>query len=404
MDVMVGHDAPTPTVWLRPDGSPPSAPRPWDYGPGPVRFDDQTESWLVTGYDAAREVLLGTGWSSDPETADVSRRALRAAGFEDAPLAQTMLTRDAPDHDRIRGSLRDVFTPHYIASMGAGVEAIASEVIGGVSTGEGFDLMSMIAQPLPIAVIAEWMALDPAVAQLMWDETSELVGVLEGTVLPVGQLRPISALTELFAEFLAVAAQRRLEPEDDLLSLLAADPELELDEVVSNAILLAIAGHETTAKLLGTSMIRLCAGEPGGRAIDTLDDVGADEVLDELFRLDGTAQIVVRAASDRHILAGNTIERGARVIVAIAAANRDPEVFESPHEFRPERRGPAHLALGYGRHRCLGAALARLELKTALRQLQSRGPVLAGPVTWHPSGLLRGPKEVPMVFTDGGIR
>jgi cytochrome P450 len=186
---------------------------------------------------------------------------------------------------------------------------------------------------------------------------------------------------------------------------LATDPGLGLDEVVSNAILLAVAGHETTAKLLGTSMIRLCTGTPGERLIDTLDDVGADGVIDELFRLDGTAQVVVRAATDHHEIDGHTIEPGARVIVAIAAANRDPEVFDEPDQFRPDRekRRP-HLALGHGRHRCLGAALSRLELSIALRQLRLREPRLVGPVTWHPSGILRGPTRVPMIFTDGGDR
>ncbi|HEY9314431.1 cytochrome P450 [Williamsia sp.] len=403
MNVMTGSEA--SLMWQRPDGTPPSVPRPWDRGPGPVRFDEQTESWVVNGYEAAREILLGDGWSSDPSAADASRRALRAAGIEDAPLAQTMLTLDAPDHGRVRGSLRDVFTPHCVAAMGEGVEAIAAGVISGVAAGEPFDLMSLIAEPLPIAVIAEWMALEPDVAQLLWDETSELVGALEGTVLPTEALPSISGLTALFAEFLSAASERRRHPEDDLLSLLATEPELELDEVVSNAILLAVAGHETTAKLLGTSMIRLCSGEPGERLIDTLGDVGADGVIDELLRLDGTAQVVVRAATEQHEIAGRTIEAGARVIVAIAAANRDPAVFEAPHEFRPDReRDRPHLALGYGRHRCLGAALSRLELRIALRQIKARQPRLAGPVTWHPSGILRGPTRAPMIFTDGGDR
>lgn len=399
MDAITDHT--TSLMWRHADGRPPSVPQAWDHGPGPVRFDEQADSWVVTGYDAAREVLLGNGWSSDPASAEATRRALWAAGLEDAPLARTMLTLDPPDHGRVRGSLRDVFTPHYLAAMSAGVEVIISEVISHVSSGAEFDLMSLIAQPLPIVVIAEWLALEPGVAQVLWDATAELVGVLEGTVLPAEELVPVAGLTALIAEFLPLAAERRRQPGDDLLSLLAADPALDLDEVVANAILLAIAGHETTAKLLGTSMVRLCTGAQGDRLIDRLDDVGADDVINELLRLDGTAQIVVRAAVDRHELAGYVIEPGARVIVGIAAANRDPEVFDLPHEFRPGRaKDRPHLALGYGRHRCLGAALTRLELRIALRQLHVRGPELVGPVTWHPSAILRGPTRVPMIFTD----
>ncbi|MGY3554996.1 cytochrome P450 [Williamsia sp. R60] len=404
MDLMTDSKA-AASAWRWPDGTSPQIARPWDDGRRPIHYDEPTQSWLVSSYQAAREVLHGTGWSSDPAAAEVSRKALRDAGFEDAPLAQTMLTLDPPDHSRLRGSLRDVFTPNYIASMRDGIEAISDEVTGNVAAGEQFDLMSTIAEPLPIAVIAEWLALDPHVAQLMLDETSELILGLEGTILPNRDMPRLSGLAAVFAEFLAVCAERRRRPENDLLSLLATDPGLALDEVVANAILLAVAGHETTAKLLGTSMTRLCMGEPGERLIDTLDDVGADTVVDELLRLDGTAQVVVRAATEPHRIHGHTIEAGARVIVAIAAANRDQEVFEEPNRFRldrPEHR--PHLALGHGRHRCLGAALARLELSIALRQLKSRQPQLVGPVTWHPSGILRGPTRVPMMFTDGGDR
>ncbi|PHV67559.1 cytochrome P450 [Williamsia muralis] len=391
--------------WKWPDGTTSVLSRPWDHGRRPIHFDEQTQSWVISGYNAARDVLLGAGWSSDPLAAEVSRQALRANGLEDAPLAQTMLSLDPPDHGRARGALRDVFTPRYVASMSDGIGAIAAEVIDHVPAGVTFDLMSTIAEPLPIAVIAEWLALEPHVAQMMWDETSGLVLGLEGTILPTDDVPSMAGLTAVMAEFLSVCAERRQQPENDLLSLLATDPELELDEVVSNAILLAVAGHETTAKLLGTSMTRLCSGGPGKRLIDTLDDVAAGDVVDELFRLDGTAQIVVRAATDRHEIAGHTIEPGARVIVAIAAANRDPHVFEAPDEFRPYRdKGRPHLALGYGRHRCLGAALARLEVAIALRQLHARRPQLAGPVTWNRSGILRGPTYVPMIFTDGADR
>jgi cytochrome P450 len=398
-------DREAPRKWQWPDGTPLATSRPWDHGRRPVSYDEQTHSWVISGYDAAREVLLGAGWSSDPLAAEVSRQALRANGLGDAPLAQTMLSLDPPEHGRVRGALRDVFTPRYIGSMSDGVDMIAAEVIGHVEPGVAFDLMSTIAEPLPIAVIAEWLALEPHVAQLMWDETSDLVLGLEGTILPAAGAPSVSGLTAVFAEFLSVCADRRRQPGSDLLSLLATDPGLELDEVVANAILLAVAGHETTSKLLGTSMTRLCSGVPGERLIDTLDDVGADNVVDELFRLDGTAQVVVRGATDHHIVDGHAIEPGARVIVAIAAANRDPDVFEAPDEFRPGRdKGQPHLALGYGRHRCLGAALSRLELAIALRQLHARQPQLAGPVTWHSSGILRGPTQVPMVFTDGADR
>lgn len=375
----------------------------WDREPGPVRYDHDAESWVVSQYETAREVLLGSGWSSDPMASTVTRRDLNAVGLDDTPLGGTMLSLDPPDHRRVRGSVRDVFTPRYIGAMGAGIDAIASEIIGAVPSGEPFDLVSDIAAPLPVAVIAEWMDIEPSVAQLMWDESGELVGDLDAVVLPTELIRPSYGLTRLLTEFLRLASERRTNPGEDLLSLLATDPALELDEVVANAILLCIAGHETTAKVLGSAVVRLCWDQPGqGRLIDRLDDVGSDDVIDELLRLDGTAQVVVRTATVPQDVDGCSIGVGERVFVAIAAANRDPGVFERPHEFRldRERRRP-HLALGHGVHRCLGGALARLELKIALRRIAIREPRLAGPVSWHPSAILRGPARVPVQFGSG---
>lgn len=313
-----------------------------------------------------------------------------------------MLTVDPPDHTRLRDSVRSVFSPHYISQMAPGVEAIAADTVDVLPSGEPFDFMTRIAKPFPIAVIAEWLALNLATTRILWSEAAELVRLLDGFLSP-GQAPPdIGTLASLVAEFLPVAASRRDNPGDDLFSLLACDRSLDLEEVVVNAILLAIAGHETTANMLGNSVVRLLTESAGGRLVDR-PDFAVSDVIDELFRLDGPVQAVARTALESQELDGHTIEPGQRVVVVIAAANRDPEIFDDPHSFRINRVGePAHLALGFGRHRCLGAALSRSEVDVALGCILDRDPILVGsPESSRPSAILRGPQSVPMIFRRG---
>jgi len=370
----------------------------WRCEHGAVSFDEETQSWFVVGYATAREVLSGEGWSSDPLSSPVVRDTLAAHGIDELPLGGGMLTADPPDHERMRGAVRDVFTPHYIAQLASGVEAIAADAIDLLPAGEPVEFMTTIARPFPVAVIAEWLALDPATTRLLWDRADELVRLLDGVIgaeLTVGTLEAMSALV---AEFLPLAASRRETPGDDLLSLLAADRELALDEVVANAVLLAIAGHETTAGLLGNALVRLLAGADGTRLADRIGAVTPADV-DEFLRLDGPPQAVGRTSTVDRCLDGRFITAGERVVVVVAAANRDPDVFERPAEFDPSRRGSLHLGLGFGRHRCLGAALAKLEVQIALTRILDRDPVLVpDSVSPRPTSLLRAPESLTVEF------
>jgi cytochrome P450 len=164
--------------------------------------------------------------------------------------------------------------------------------------------------------------------------------------------------------------------------------QLQLEEVVMTAILTAVAGHETTANLLGTGLVRLLTPEPDGtRLADHVDPA----LVTELLRLDGPLQSTVRAATDNHVLGNVDIAAGQSVAVAVAAANRDPAVFTEPDRFRLDRTGPAPLSFGYGAHYCLGAALAQLELTVALPKILARQPAIAGSVSWRNTPAIRGP-------------
>ena len=354
---------------------------------GDVVWDSVAQGWLVLGYDAARQVLGGSGWTSDPLANPVARASMTMVAPEFTKAS--MLFTDGADHDRLRGAVRDAFTRSTVAGLTEGVETIAAEVIAQAPTDEPFDFMSQIALPLPIAVVGEWLALDPAHAASLRELSPSIIRMLGTLADPVEVAEGLGAAAALMAEFLPLAADRRAHPGDDLFSFIATDPELSLEDVVVTAILIAVAGHETTANLLGAGLIRLV-----DERVDTVD--GA--VITELLRLDGPVQSTVRTATEDHRLAGVDIAAGDSVVVVVAAANRDPAVFEEPGRFRVDRTGPAPVAFGYGAHYCLGSALAQLELTVALREVVARQPDVSGAVTWRDTPAIRGPQTLPVVF------
>lgn len=363
---------------------------------GDVVWDDTAGGWLALGHAAVRGILGGTAWTSDP---------LASAGTGAAldPIARdwtssSMLFTDGADHHRLRGSVRDVFTPRFVTGLGDGIAGIVEEVVEFCPAGVELDLMADIALPLPIAVVAEWLALDAQSARLLREMSPAIIATL-GNLADNAEMRAgMTAMAALMAEFLPLAADRRTHPADDLLSFIASDEALSLEDVVTTTILIAVAGHETTANLLGAGLVRLLT--PGADGTCLADRVDADDprLLPELLRLDAPVQAAVRTATEDTRIGQIEIEAGQSVFAVVAAANRDPAVFDSPARFDLDRSGPAPLSFGYGAHHCLGAALARLELTAALPQILNRRPRLAGPVHWRSTAAIRGPSRVPIVF------
>ncbi len=365
---------------------------------GDVVWDDTAQAWLAVSYEAAREVLGGSGWTSYPLANPLARAAIDplSADF----FAGSMLFADGAHHQRLRGAARDVFTRSFVTNLRAGVDAITASLIDEPEVAVPFDFMADIALPLPIAVIGGWLDLEPATARLLRELSPVIIRMLGALADPDEIAAGAAAGAALMAEFLPMAADRRTHPGDDLLSFIAAAPDVSLDEVVATAILIAVAGHETTANMLGAGIITLLTpAEDGSRILDRIDS--ADPALvTELLRLHGPVQSTVRTATTGHTIAGTRIAAGDTVLVVVAAANRDPAVFAQPDQLQLDRPGPAPLSFGYGAHYCLGAAVAHLELVTAIPKIIARQPVLAGPVHWRDAPAIRGPLSVPLIFSS----
>lgn len=362
---------------------------------GDVVWDDTAGAWLVLGYPTARQILTAPGWTSNP----LDRNAPSIFRTTDPEIMRrNMIFNDGADHLRIRHAVRDAFTRPFIARLGEGIEAIAAETIDSIPAGIEFDLMTDIALPVPFAVAATWLALDVDTARLLRDESPAINRMLNEFSDTTARENGTAGIATLLTALLPLAADRRTHPGDDLLSYIAADPDLELDDVVMAALIIAIAGHEATATFLGAAMVRLLTPTPDRvLPIDSIETID-DRLITELLRLDGPVQLVRRTATQDQFINAIIVHAGEPALLVVAAANRDPAIFNSPDQFQPDRTGPAPLAFGYGAHFCLGAALARLQVAIALRRMLRRRVTLCGLPTWRDTTHLRGPRTLPCVF------
>ncbi|GAB2781117.1 cytochrome P450 [Amycolatopsis magusensis] len=345
-----------------------------------VRFDERLDALVVTSFPLARQVLHGPGWVSD--LAANLRLLAGMGGAEDLPpLMATMLElfADGPVHDRFRELVAPSFSAKRIEALRPWIAEIAAAGVSGVSEVDGpVDLIELLAYPVPVAVIAGLLDVGQEGAELISETAPRLTAVLESDPAEEQLLDAGHAAIDCAMFLLPLLAERRAEPGDDFVSelLRAGDGLLSLDEVLAIILLLLIAGQETTAGLIGNGVLDLLRhpaelaalrGEPGR----------AGAVVQEVLRLDPPLRTTGRLAATEQWLGEVVVPAGGKVLVDLAAANRDPVRFTDPDRFAPGRADAAHLAFGGGAHFCLGAALARVETEEVLRQVAVRLPELA---------------------------
>ncbi|MEX3981085.1 cytochrome P450 [Paraburkholderia sp. EG287A] len=314
-------------------------------------------------------------------------------------LSRTLLMMNPPVHTRLRALLMQTFNARGIEKLTAVVEATTHELLERVGTHAGFDLVSDFALPLPVQIICRLLDVPVADATALGDAASQLVAAFDLAPLDENGLRAAdeAALT-LEHYFHGVIEQRRAQPGDDLISaMLSVEDEgsrLSDEEVVSNAVLLFIAGHETTSNMIGNMMIALFRHPQQMEALKQEPKL-LPRAIAECMRYDGAVQMLVRTALEDISLGEAALARGSVVFMLIGSANRDPAAFPAPDtlDFARSASTPS-VAFGAGIHYCLGARLAALELDVAMRSLLARFPAIR-PVdldglVWHRRNNLRG--------------
>jgi len=309
---------------------------------------------------------------------------------------------DPPDHTRLRRLVSGAFTPRAIAGLEPWIRDLTVRLLAGADGTGGFDLIDALAFPLPIAVICYLLGV-PAEDQAQfraWGE--EVAATLEPQLAATAQAQTRAAEVALTGYLRDLVRERRANPDDTILSaLIAAEEEgdrLTSDELVSTALLLLIAGFETTVNLIGNGTVALL-NDSGSWDRLRQDPALIPAAVEEMLRYDSPVQLTSRIATEDIEVGGRVIAAGRAVLVSIGGANRDPEVFEQPDEFRIDRPDPGrHLSFSLGMHHCLGASLARLEARIAFEELTRRYPALelAAPPTRRSLLILRGYESVPV--------
>ena len=290
--------------------------------------------------------------------------------------AHSMLELEPPRHTRLRALVLRAFTSRRIAELGPEIAALAEELIRAFPAGE-FDLLQAFAQPLPVRIIARLLGVPEAMAPDLLAWSNAMVGMYMAGRTQAVEARAIAA-TEAFVDFLrGYVAERRSKPADDLIThLIAAESEgerLTTEELISTCILLLNAGHEATVHTIGNGVKALLQART---PLDALAEPAIDATVEEILRFDPPLHMFTRWAYDAVEVMGHQFQRGDQVALLLAAANRDPGPWDQPDRFLPDRPVQPHASFGAGLHFCVGAPLARLELRLALPILMQRHPAL----------------------------
>lgn len=328
----------------------------------PVQVSEQLGGVLVLSREHAATVLRDVAaFSSDPRNDATATAALGGAGSAEM-WSRSLLTSDPPAHTRLRGAVNRFFTPRAAERIRDRVAGIVDAALEPLDDGAPIELMAELAYPIPVAVIAELFDIGLEGAQLVRDETPALTGMLELDPT-LEQLETAGAAAMGLMLFLVpLVAERRTNPQDDLLSALVHAPgggePLDDDEIINTALLLLAAGHETTANLIGNGVLALLEHPEQLRRLRERPDL-AGAAVEEVLRYDSPVQLARRAAVRDVVLGDVAVPRGAQALILLGAANREGPGGERFAIERDEALG--HLAFGLGPHFCAGAGLARLE-------------------------------------------
>jgi cytochrome P450 len=316
-----------------------------------------------------------------------------------------MLFTNPPDHTRLRGLVSRAFTPRAVDRMRTAIEHLVLQLLDELDDGH-IDLISRFAYPLPVTVIATMLGIPHDDLELFRRWSQPIAAFIAGSTETEADvwLRASDAAREMAEYFIVEARRRRAAPGDDLLTALAqaedGGDQLSADELVANAILLLVAGHETTTNLIGNGMLSLLR-HPQQLALLQQDPTLLGNAVEELLRYDSPVQYTERIALQDTTIGSAMIAEGETVQLFIGAANRDPQRYPDPDILDVQRADVRHLAFAHGAHFCLGAPLARLEARIAIGALLERAPRLAltdESLVWRPNFALRGLVRLPLVI------
>jgi cholest-4-en-3-one 26-monooxygenase len=372
-----------------------------------VIFPEVSGGWFVHGYEAAKDLLRDTEtfssahrgvvlWDPDKDT--------------NAAMANMVINMDPPEHSRYRRLVSAAFTPRRVSELEPRLREIAAGVIDAVAADGKCDAVGDLAAIMPMTVIAELLGI-PERADQLFEKSNRMVGALDVSDPTQRAAEAAGASIEIQVLGQELAREKRGAPDDSLLSAYV-NGGLDVDgghdgstdeEVGWFLLLLATAGNETV-RTATAQAIRLLAEHPDQRDLFVADiDGRLDQTIDEVLRFRAPLRAVRRTATVATEIGGVAIEQDAKVVCHFSSALRDEDRFDDADQFDISRPAPAHqLAFGFGEHYCLGANLARVQLRAILRETYTRIPDIhpVGPIEPQPGVQFEGLLTMPVEFTS----
>lgn len=381
----------------------------------PVYWAEKSRLWVITKYADVAYVsknnrLFCSGYGVRPGN----------------PTKLTLIDEDEPRHTRLRGLINKGFTPRMVAKLEESFRQIVRETVDAVADVGECDFVRDIAVPLPLLLIADMIGIRKEDRERFHRWSDMLIAADGNQHRPEVMEKAYQAFLEYSAYVTEIIEDRRRNPREDLVSILAhardegiladfdnkvvspVSPEhqkLANNELIMILVLLLVAGNETTRNAISGGM-QLLIENPDERRklIENPELIPA--AVEEMLRLTSPVHSFGRTAIEDTELRGKRIKKGQTVLMIYPSANRDPDEFEDPDVFKVERN-PQHLAFGIGNHYCLGANLARMEMRVAFGELLRRLPDMeyaAGGPVLHPSALVRSCVEMKVRYTPESKR
>ncbi|ALG13749.1 cytochrome P450 [Kibdelosporangium phytohabitans] len=333
-----------------------------------LTFADGTIGWLVTTHQLARAVLADQRFSVRPE---IRKSPIRADLPTDAAKPGMFLSQDAPEHTRYRRLLTGQFTVRRMNELIPRVQEITDEHIEGMRRhGPPVDLVQAYALPIPSLVICEILGVPYGDRATFQDNSHKMLDLTRTR----DEIR--SAVENIENYLLDLVTAKRKAPSDDMLSGLLAEDGLSDAEIATMGFLLLIAGHETTANMLGLGTYTLLTNPDQLQLLREDPDL-VDNAVEELLRYLTIIHFgTTRTAAEDLELGGHLVKAGEPVAISLPAANRDPMRFVNPDRLALNGTPTGHVAFGHGIHQCLGQQLARIEMRIGFATLLREFPAL----------------------------
>ena len=373
---------------------------------GRAHYFEPTDQWLVPHHDDVSALLrdrrLGRTYLHRFTHEEFGRSAPPPEHEPFTTLnGNGLLDLEAPAHSRIRRLVAKAFTPRTVERLAPTVERLAAGLVASLRADGGGDLLARVAEPLPVAVIAEMLGVPPADRGPLRPWSAAITGMFELNPTQDAAAKAVAASEEFSGYLRGLIAARRTDPGEDLISaLIAARDEgdtLSEQEMVSTCVLLLNAGHEATVNTTTLGWLTLFR-HPGQLRLLQDDPGRLRDGVEEMLRFDTPLQMFERWVLDDIDVGGTVIPRGSEVALLFGSANRDPARFDGPDRFDVTRPADTnrHLTFGAGIHYCLGAPLARLELAASFGAFLRGAPGMrpAEEPAWRPGYVIRGVEEL----------